>query len=118
MAKFNYARRGEPLVVEWPVKVLTPTDGGKVLAEEFTAKFKIAPADRLTELAQEKPMTAHIDFLKEVFVGLGKDETETFDDALRDWMISQPYIMGALNRAYANCSNGNAAVGNSEGPPA
>lgn len=118
MTKFIFARLGEPLVVTWPVKVEVPDDGGGTHTETFAAKFKIAPADRLTNLAQERPMTCHTDFLKEVFVGLGKDENQEWSETLRDQLVMEPYVQRGLNRAYAECSNGQAAVGNSEGPPA
>lgn len=49
----------------WPVTVMTPGDGGKVIAIKFDARFNRLPVDRVREMTRsaeempegEKPMT-------------------------------------------------------------
>ena len=102
----------EEVVVEWPVSINVPQDGGSHQTQRFTAKFKIIGTRRAEEIMEANRETADAALLAEVFVGWGEDVTDEdgnpleFTEARRDIFLERPYATLALVRAYFHAATG------------
>lgn len=108
--KFDFKTLGQPTVVDWPVTVFEPKDGGKVEEQTFMARFKVLTDLEQADL-QEAATSAGGDpyaWINGFFVGSGKGE-DTLDEATKALMVSVPWIRQGLVKAYLNCASGVAA---------
>ena len=105
---------------DWPVIVEVPTDGGTFERREFTARFRVVPADRAEKLLGVQSMLSApsneqtVAFLKEAWVGWGDDVTTDddppkpipFSDKQRDALLLIPFVRRAINKAYTESLTG------------
>lgn len=113
--KFEFATLDTVIEADWPVTVNVPGEGGKVVPQTFTVRFRMLDdAEILQSAEQEVPAK---DMLRKVVVGLGKDEETAFSPEFLERLISKTYIRNGLMAAFAEF-NGGIAAKNSRKPPA
>ncbi|SFJ04226.1 hypothetical protein [Nitrosomonas sp. Nm34] len=103
----------QPKLVEWPVSVNVPQDGGKIKKNTFTAEFELITQEELDAIYKDGG--TDVDLLRQVlFNCTGVCDAEgkpiDFNDDLRDKLINIPYVRSALVAAYVECSHGKAAA--------
>lgn len=108
--KFDFKTLGQPTVVDWPVTVFEPKDGGVVEKSTFMARFKVLTDTEQAELqeAAAKPGGDPYTWINAFFVGLGKGE-EPLDDETRTLMLGLAWMRTPLVRAYLDCQAGSPA---------
>lgn len=106
--QFDFKSLGDTLEVLWPVPVKEPIDGGKVRESEFTAKFRVLPADEATELMNNPPADDPLAFLRAVLVGLDPKHGELTPELFTQ-LMGRPYVRSAVLQAYFRCANGASA---------
>lgn len=104
--KFDFATLETGYEALWPVKVMTPIDGGAFEERTFTARFRSLTPEKADELAA-LPRAAQIEAtIREIFVGLGPDETTPFSPELRDRMWASDYVQIGLIKAVSEFRTG------------
>lgn len=102
------------IILDWPVRVSAPTNGGNVESHEFTGKFKILPNSKFQELLSKAKNDAEV--ISEILVGWEglTDENGNaldYDPAIIVELCEYPFIRNAIFRSYGEASAG-AAVKN------
>lgn len=101
--KFKFESLEQPFEADWPVRVMTPQDGGGFVEETFMARFRYLEADELkasSEANEDGPT-----FMARYFVGLGKGEGE-LTEALRQRMWARAYVREAVALAWQEFQRG------------
>jgi hypothetical protein len=103
----------EKRAFDWPVAVVYPVDGGKTEEQRFVARFEISGNDltdagRIGRLEGEE---AARDFLERTLVGWSDIRTETgeelpFSPENRDALLADPFVLGGIAQAIAECLSG------------
>lgn len=105
-------------VVEWPITINMPVDGGTISKEQCSAKFEIVDQEEY-----DKSMVSDIDFLIRVVVGFGPDILDEnskplpcTEDTKRALFSSAGYVRQGFITAYHEAASG-IAIKNSNGLP-
>ena len=100
-------------VVEWPVVIKVPVNGGATQDQRMTAHFKIVDMDRFRQLTFDNDGDdIDRDLLREVLVNWGDDVCDEddkplpFSHELREQLISSIAATSALVKAYSDVING------------
>ncbi|PZQ20463.1 MAG: hypothetical protein DI569_15460 [Sphingopyxis macrogoltabida] len=96
------------------VKVKVPVDGGHA-DQDFKATFAVMPADEVSDY-ELGTIPGSTDFLKKIIVSMsdlvGKDDQPvSYNDQVRDGMLSLVYVRKALVQTYLQAMAG-AQAGN------
>lgn len=96
-------------MIEWPVLVDIPQDGGKVMKASFDGVFEILPQEEHDELLREGG-----DLLERVFKGAKRlkdehDQPLEFSEAVKRDLQAISYVRVALMRAYYEAFHGRKA---------
>ena len=86
---------------KWPVSVDVPVDGGKFKKETFTAVFKKMSRSAFNDLVEQGD-DALIGEIVEGWEGVKDEEGEEieYNEAMRDELFDDPYVMRAVITAY------------------
>ncbi len=96
--KFDFATLGTAIEADWPVKIPVPQDGGTVVVQDLTVRFRMVPEDELNLLGDGA--AGNKASLRAVVIGFGKGVDEPFTAELFDQMLLKPYVRLALSNAY------------------
>lgn len=105
--KFKFETLDQAVEIEWPVKVNQPIAGGKFEEASFTARFKILPVAEIQaiEAKAAKEGNAQVAVLREVLIGLGKDEGE-LTEPLKERLLARDDTRTGLLKAYGELVQG------------
>jgi hypothetical protein len=86
---------------KWPVSVDVPVDGGKFKKETFTAVFKKMSRSAFNDLVEQGD-DALIGEIVEGWEGVKDEDGEEieYNEAMRDELFDDPYVMRAVITAY------------------
>lgn len=108
--KFDFAALDSAIEADWPVTVPVPQDGGTVINQTLTVRFKMVSETDLAAMGDG--IEGSKASLRAVIIGFGKGEDTPFSPELLDKMLAQPYVRLALNNAYRDFALGQVAAKN------
>jgi len=96
-----------PLVVEWPVIIHVPIDGGKTQPHEITIKYAVGDVGDIDDTANSVPDVDLIKGWRDIHAEDGS-ELEYSTENLNK-LLNIPYVRAALYLGYRQCAAGRAA---------
>lgn len=99
----------------WPVKLSIPSDdGGAPEQAEFKVRFKYLPVPKFNEVLDKLAESNGEPLIKEFILGwdgLADKEGNTFGFSPEnlDYIMTIPYILIGINRAFIDCQMGRSA---------
>lgn len=99
MLTVNFGR-----VVEWPVDVDVPVDGGKFETQRFTAWFELLEQDAFDAIYKDGGNDA--DLLRRVVRRISDVKLEGGGEPTVEQLVGVTYIRVAMIRAYVECRTG------------
>lgn len=91
-------------VVEWPVDVEVPVDGGERAIHRFTAKFKLITQSEFDAVYRDGGND--VAMLRKVLVGVSDVQLEDGGIPTVEALADVPFVRVALTRAYVECATG------------
>lgn len=99
--KFDFKTLTTGFEADWPVQVGVPADGGKIVTQEFMARFRTPSPDQIKEADAIENPSAQLKFIIQTgFISLGAGETDTLTPELFEQMWASSNVQLALMRAF------------------